>query len=394
MTLAPEAPPAVAAVRGAVEVKPPVNSRADGLRSADPAAYGVPRGREEDWRFSPLPLLRDLLAGEATAEHLSWTTDLPNGVTLTTAQSGNPVLRRAVLPVDRASAVAVAGSGGAAVLSIAPDTVLDRPAMLGLAGSGGRVHGHLVIDIGAHAAGTVIIEHTGTAVYAESVSVLVGDGAHVKVVHLHSWDADAIHAAHIGIRVGRDATVESTHVSLGGRVVRIVETVEYDGPGGDVRLSGLYVAGDEQHLEHRLFVDHAHPRCRSDVMYKGALLGPTARTVWVGDVLIRAAAEGTQTYELNRNLLLSAGARADSVPNLEIETGQIEGAGHASATGRFDDEQLFYLQARGITPEDARRLVARGFFADIIARIGVPEVAERLTADIDARLTIIERSQS
>ena len=134
-------------------------------------------------------------------------------------------------------------------------------------------------------------------------------------------------------------------------------------------------------------------------MYKGALLGATARTVWVGDVLIRAAAAGTQTYELNRNLLLSAGARADSVPNLEIETGQIEGAGHASATGRFDDEQLFYLQARGITPEDARRLVARGFFADIIARIGVAEVADRLTTDIDTRLATIEdatpgRSQS
>jgi Fe-S cluster assembly protein SufD len=108
--------------------------------------------------------------------------------------------------------------------------------------------------------------------------------------------------------------------------------------------------------------------------------------VWVGDVLIRAAAEGTKTYELNRNLLLSEGARADSVPNLEIETGQIEGAGHASASGRFDDEQLFYLMARGIPHDQARRLVVRGFFADVVGRIGVPDVEAEVMAAVEAEL--------
>jgi hypothetical protein len=97
-------------------------------------------------------------------------------------------------------------------------------------------------------------------------------------------------------------------------------------------------------------------------------------------VLIRAAAEGTDTYELNRNLVLTDGARADSVPNLEIETGEIAGAGHASATGRFDDEQLFYLQAAGIPEIEARRLVVRGFFAELVQRIGVPGIEERLNA--------------
>ena len=141
-----------------------------------------------------------------------------------------------------------------------------------------------------------------------------------------------------------------------------------------------------QHLEHRLFVDHGQPHCRSNVAYKGALQGAGARTVWIGDVLIRSNAVGTNTYELNRNLVLSDGARADSVPNLEIETGEIVGAGHASATGRFDDEQLFYLQARGIPEDEARRLVVRGFFADVIQQIGVDEVEERLLAAIDAEL--------
>ena len=98
--------------------------------------------------------------------------------------------------------------------------------------------------------------------------------------------------------------------------------------------------------------------------------------------------EGTDTYELNRNLLLTDGARADSVPNLEIETGEIEGAGHASATGRFDDEQLFYLQARGIPEDQARRLVVRGFFADIVQQIGVADVQERLMSAIDDELAL------
>ena len=145
-------------------------------------------------------------------------------------------------------------------------------------------------------------------------------------------------------------------------------------------MLGLYFADAGQHLEHRLFVDHAVPHCRSHVTYKGALQGEEAHTVWIGDVLIRAEAEGTDTYELNRNLVLTDGARADSVPNLEIETGEIVGAGHASATGRFDDEQLFYLQSRGIPDDEARRLVVRGFFADVIDQIGIPEVQERLLA--------------
>jgi Fe-S cluster assembly protein SufD len=151
-------------------------------------------------------------------------------------------------------------------------------------------------------------------------------------------------------------------------------------------MLGLYFADAGQHLEHRLFVDHELPRCRSNVVYKGALQGEGAHTVWIGDVLIRSVAEGTDTFELNRNLVLTDGARADSVPNLEIETGEIVGAGHASATGRFDDEQLFYLQARGIPAEEARRLVVRGFFAELIARIGVPEVEARLLEAIEAEL--------
>jgi Fe-S cluster assembly protein SufD len=135
-----------------------------------------------------------------------------------------------------------------------------------------------------------------------------------------------------------------------------------------------------------MFVDHKVPNAKSRVNDKGALAGDGAHTVWIGDVFIRAAAEGTDTYELNRNLLLTDGARADSVPNLEIETGEIVGAGHASTTGRFDDEQLFYLMSRGINAADARRLVVRGFFNEVVSEIGVPEIQDRLMDRIDGEL--------
>ena len=180
------------------------------------------------------------------------------------------------------------------------------------------------------------------------------------------------------------------NITLGGSVVRIVPTVRYAGPGGSAELLGVSFADDGQHLETRLFVDHSVPECSSDVLYKNALLGESARTVWIGDVRIRPSATGTETFELNRNLVLSDGARADSVPNLEIQTGEIAGAGHASATGRFDDQQLFYLQSRGIPAEDARRLVVRGFFADIIGRIGVPALQDRLMQTIEQRLGAVE----
>ena len=179
-------------------------------------------------------------------------------------------------------------------------------------------------------------------------------------------------------------------VSYGGGVVRLTPTARFAAERGEAEMYGLYFADAGQHLENRLFVDHNQPDCVSNVLYKGALQGTDARTVWVGDVLIRKEAEGTDTYEKNQNLLLSDGARADSVPNLEIETGVIEGAGHASATGRFDETQLFYLMARGISETEARRLIVRGFLNEIIQKIGIGDVEDELTAVMEDELRIAQ----
>ncbi len=362
------------------------------VASFDPADHPVPTGREEDWRFTPLKRLRRLL-DEPTPDapgdaHLQWDTDLPAGVELREIGTAEALALGVPAPVDRPAALAMAHSGGAMHLRVPDGRELDTPVRITLTGKDpdAVVRGHLVLDIGRHARATVVLEHSGAAVYGAEVSVLVGDGAHLDLVSLQLWDDGAVHSGHTAVRVGHDATVRSVQVSLGGDLVRMVDTVTYDGPGGDAELLGLYFSDAGQHLEHRLFVDHSQPHCRSNVLYKGALQGHGARSVWVGDVLIRPEAVGIDTFELNRNLLLTDGARADSVPNLEIETGEIVGAGHASATGRFDDEQLFYLQARGIPVDEARRLVVRGFFADLIARIPVPELRERLMAQVESEL--------
>lgn len=366
----------------------PEQSRAERRTSFDPADFAVPTGREEEWRFTPVDRLGDLFADGEGSGHLDWQAQLPEGVKSTRIDEQRARELTTVAPADRPAALAFARSGGAMQLDIPAEAEVTEPVRVDLRGTAGEppVFGHIVVTAGRHSRATIVLAHSGSATYSELLSVRAGDGADLTIVSLQEWEDDALHLAQQDVVVGRDATVRHIAVTLGGRVVRLCTNAQYSGPGGSFTGLGVYYADSGQDLEHRLFVDHEAPRCTSNVEYKGALQGETAHTVWVGDVLIRAQAEGTDTYELNRNLVLTDGARADSVPNLEIETGEIEGAGHASATGRFDDEQLFYLRSRGIPEEEARRLVVRGFFAAIVARIGVPEIVDHLMEAIDAEL--------
>jgi len=350
--------------------------------SRDPQAFPEPNSRQELWRFAALPRLRPLFAApEATGSiAFSWASGAPVEVVLINDARVGSVLT----PFDRLSAIALAKATEALVVTVAGE--LTEPVVVGAKGSGGVAYGHVVVDVKPHATGTVVLDHVGSAQYAANVEIKVGDGANVTVVSIQDWDDDTVHASAHAVLVGRDARLRHINISFGGSAVRVTPAVRFAGPGGDVELLGLFFADAGQHIDNRLLVDHEMPHCKSRVNYRGALQGAGARSVWTGDVIIRATGIGTDTYEVNRNLLLTEGARADSVPNLEILTGEVIGAGHASATGRFDDEQLFYLQARGITADHARRLIVRGFFADVIERIQVPELVERLLATVDREL--------
>jgi Fe-S cluster assembly protein SufD len=372
----------------AVAAESTVATRMSAPPSFDVADFPVPHGREEEWRFTPLERLRGLHDGTAvsTGGAVKVEVDVPEGVTVETVGRDDARLGRAGTPVDRVAAQAYSSFEKASVITVAKEAVLAEPIRIAVHGEGGVAYAHQVIELGAFAEAVVVMDHTGDAVVAGNVDYVLGDGAKLTVVSVQDWDDTAVHASQHNALIGRDATFKSIVVTFGGDLVRLHPRVSYAGTGGEAELFGLYFTDRSQHQEHRLFVDHNTPHCKSNAVYKGALQGDGAHAVWIGDVLIQSKAEGTDTYEMNRNLVLTDGARVDSVPNLEIETGEIVGAGHASATGRFDDEQLFYLMSRGISAEDARRLVVRGFFAELVQQIGLPDVEARLLDKIEAEL--------
>ncbi len=368
----------------------PPTTKSQALRSYDVADFPALTGLEEEWRFTPLKRLRGLTgsAQGTTGAVRHEYGDLPEGVTVDRIGRDDPRMGSVLTPFDRVSALAYGGADGALLVRVDRDAVVQQPVRLRVVGENAEAlaFGHTFVEVDRFAEATVVIEHVGSATLADNVEVTVGDGAKLTLVTVADWADDAVQAQHLKVGLGRDARILHVQVSLGGDLVRQYTSVEYTQRGGEAELYGVYFADSGQHLEHRQLVDHTVPDCRSNVGYRGALQGDDAHTVWVGDVLIRAEATGTDTYEINRNLLLTDGARADSVPNLEIETGEIAGAGHASATGRFDDEQLFYLMARGIPEAEARRLVVRGFFAELINKIPVEDLRERLGDAIEARL--------
>jgi Fe-S cluster assembly protein SufD len=378
----------VTALQGAVESDAPV-SRLHEHASYDPADFEVPTGREEEWRFTPLRRLRGLHEDAPLAE-ARWGVEVSPApeVKIEKAERGDPRIGASYVPTDRVSARAYASFTAADVITVPAEAETTAPTVITVRGEGieGVAFGHTVVDVGPMARATVVLDHRGSLTYAENVEFVVADGAALSVVSLQDWADDSVHLSHHHVRLGRDAKISHTVVTLGGDLVRIVPSVTYAGRGGDAELNGLYITDAGQHQEHRLFVEHSAPDCRSRVLYKGALQGDEAHSVWIGDVLIDAAATGTDTYEYNRNLVLTDNARADSVPNLEILTGEITGAGHASANGRLEDIHLFYLMARGIPFEEARRLVIRGFFGELLDKIEIGEVRDRVAEAVEAEL--------
>lgn len=357
-------------------------SRGDRESSFNLADFPVPKGTEEDWRFTPIRELKAFFADklEGTAPLVS-----AEGVELELVGRDDPRIGTIQAPGDRSSVVAWHSFDQAYVVTVGAEQQAEG--IIKVTGQGGdpaALHLHVVAEENSQS--TIVVGHEGAGQVSETIEIDVKDGAQLTFVTVQEWEDDAIHLSNNRIRLGKDSAIRHIVVTLGGKIVRVTTDGEYTAPGGDMELLGAYYTDAGQHQEHRLFVNHKAPDCRSNAAYKGALQGDGAHAVWVGDVLIEVEATGTDTYELNRNLLLTEGTKADSIPNLEIKTGEIEGAGHASATGRFDEEQLFYLRARGIPEDTARRLVVRGFFASLINQIGVPMIQDKLMEAIEIEL--------
>ncbi len=370
-------------------------SRADRPTSFNLADIPMPGGREEDWRFTPLErikmLLADALEGKAPrVEVAGQVVSETERVELGTSSymeiaADSDIHGKVGAPGDRAAVVEWNNHRELVNVVIAEE--LSEPVRIKVIGENQQPAAqHICIDVKPNAKALVILDHTGDAQLNQGVEIDVESGAQLEFVSIQEWDRTAVHASNHRMNVEKDAKLKHIAITLGGDLVRICPDIELDKPGAEVELFGVYFTDTDQHQEHRLFVNHSAENCRSDVHYKGALQGQQAHAVWIGDVLIGKQAFNTDSYEQNRNLVLNEGAKADSVPNLEIENGEIAGAGHASATGRFDEEQLFYLLSRGIPEDIARKMVVHGFFAEVIRQIGIEEIEERLLHAIDARL--------
>ncbi len=366
----------------------PIQTRSERPRSTSVSDFPEISKLQEIWRYLPAEKLRGLgdpVMGEVAEQSVKL--NLASGVTSRWVQATDPIVGSAGLPEDRASAAAWTNASKALVVEVANEIEISEPSFVTINPDSNEAAAlHVVVRLGRHAKATIVLDHVGQGVLGENVEIVLEDEAQLNFVTIQEWDKGSSHISCQFSKLGRNANLRHTVVSLGGDLVRVTPSVALSSPGAEVNMYGVYLADNGNYFEHRPYVDHIAENCVSNVAYKGALQGAGAHTVWVGDVLIRESATGTDTYELNRNLLLTDGARADSVPNLEIETGKIEGAGHASASGRFDDEQLFYLQARGINEVAAKKLVVRGFLSEVIQKIEIAEVEERLVKAVEVEL--------
>jgi len=370
----------------------PVQTRSERPHSFDPTDFGAPSGREVNWKHTPVAKLSGLFEVADSAEGVTYTFGAGEHYVSTPLAAGDAPRGEVFLAEDITAAVAWQGAAEALHIRIPREEEVAEPILVSIAGLGAdlRADAHIVIEALEHSSATVVLQHTGAAQYSQNVEIIVRDGAKLTVISLQQWQDEAVHTSAHQARVDADATLKHFVISFGGGVVRVNPSVELAGAGSEGYLYGLSYADAGQHLESQVYLHHKGPHTKGDVLYKGALQGQGAHSVWIGDVLIGADATGTDSYEANRNLVLTEGARADSIPNLEIETGDILGAGHASATGRFDDEQLFYLQARGISEEEARRLVVLGFLTDIVQRLGIPALETELLDAIETELAEVD----
>jgi Fe-S cluster assembly protein SufD len=351
----------------------------------DPGAYDLPAGAGE------LAVAPDLVA--ALAEQ---------GVTVTSLEDAarqEPELVQRHLDQE----VVPASSGKFAALNAAlwrggvfvhvprgvRATVPVRAVFGGAAGSGGAQavlpRSLVVIDEGASL--VYSDEYTGgtPGMLSSAVTeVILGDGASIEYLVLQDWPDDAVHVATNRVHLGRDARADLVVAATGGRISKSYMDVVMLGAGSTARISGLVIGHGRQHFDYQSLQDHRAPNCVSDLLVKGALKDE-AVSVYSGLIKIEKAAQHSDAYQANRNLLLSPGAKADSIPKLEIEANDVR-CTHGATVGQVDAEQLFYLQSRGFSPADAQNTLVHGFFQPVIDRIALEEVRGRIHAAIDAEL--------
>lgn len=371
------------------------------IRSFDPADFPQPKAKDNEWRYLDMDKISEFMQpftptnltqvsvsfedGSAVPQLSDKQASHELGVSFGQISKNEYPAGSVSKPVDLTAAIQWQVTQRVYWLNITSD--VEKPVII-------RVHSnnaerdalHFVITAAANSHASVVVMHDGLAHLAEGMEISTGADSTLNFTTIQQWDEASKHVGTERIRVGANAELRHRVVTLSGNFVRLRMDPDYAGKKGFLDMLGIYYVLPGDYAEHRTMVCHNQADCKSRVIYKGALDGKGARSAWVGNALILPTAPNTDSYELNRNLVLKPGAIADSEPQLEIENGDIIGAGHASSVGRFEDEQLFYLESRGVSEENARKLVVRGFFEELINQIGVESVQTALMQRIEERL--------
>jgi Fe-S cluster assembly protein SufD len=278
---------------------------------------------------------------------------------------------------------------GGALIEVPDGVVVDRPIVVvhWCEGDGQASFPHTLV-VASEASALAVVERyaspTTDHLVDSVVELIVGDGAQVRYLSTqehgpHTWQV-ALQRAH----VGRDASLRSIAIALGGDYARLRTESLLTGTGAESDLLAVYYGDEKQMLDFRTLQDHAAPRTRSDLLFKGAV-EDEARSVYSGLVRLRREAQKSNAHQTNRNLVLTEGAGAESIPNLEIEANDVR-CSHASTVGPIDDDQLYYLESRGIPPATAERLIVLGFFEDVFERLPVPALATPLRRAVNEKV--------
>ena len=290
----------------------------------------------------------------------------------------------------RFTALHAAFRTGGTFLYVPRDTKVDLPlqTLTFVDVDGAAVFPHTLIVVEAGAEVTFIERYASpdlTRAFSDAITEIhVDDGAHVRYAAIQDWGAGMTHLAIQRARIGRDADLRTLSLGFGADLARTETEVELAEPGGFSEQLGVFFADGDQHFDHRSSQDHVAPNCTSDLLYKGALRDHS-RAVYSGWVYVRPGAQKTDAMQTSRNIVLSEHAKADAIPNLEIEANDVR-CGHAASVGPVEEETLFYLESRGIPHDEAERLIVTGFFQEVLDRVRIDEVREGAEAAIAAEL--------
>jgi Fe-S cluster assembly protein SufD len=290
---------------------------------------------------------------------------------------------RAVDPnYDKFAALHAACWSGGHFVYVPRGVEIDEPLhCLSVMSSGGIDLGHTLIVLEEGADATIMCENASPAqdsggFHCGATEVILGPSARLRMVSLQNWGHAVWNFAHQKAIIGRDASIQWTIAAIGSRLSKVNQHVELVGRGAQSQVNGVLFTEGKQHISYHTLQHHAAPECRSDFLYKSALQDQS-RTVWRGMIKVDPLAVKTDGYQRNDNLLLSANARADSIPGLEIQCDDVR-CTHGSTSGKVDEELIFYAQSRGLTRKEATRLIVSGFFQQIFDRITIESVREAL----------------